>query len=687
MKDPNNTRDVGPRVWSPLWIYLTSVTVVGLALLFASLYGLGLPGAEALFGLPLFWVVATMAVLGELRPIVTPGTTDTNGAPTSTPFSFALLIYAGLPAAVLVQAAAAVAAGLATGKAPHRTAFNVSQYTVSLGAAALVFGLFPGQPPRPWVPAGAELLVVALAALVYFVVNLGLVECAVAMHERTSVTRILRQDFGYQLFVSLALLSVAPLVVVAMDTSAALVPLFGLPLIAVHTNASLSMKREYQAHHDELTGLPNRKLLVVRTEEALAEAERDGHRAGLLLLDLDRFKEVNDTLGHPTGDRLLQTVAHRLAHSVRPGDVVARLGGDEFAILLPVIRDTAAAREVAARVRVALAEPVRLDGLAFELEASVGIALHPDHAPDFELLMQRADVAMYLAKESRGGVEVYAADKDRNSTMRLSLFGELRRAVDRGELQLHYQPKIALNDGRVVGMEALVRWPHPRRGMLLPGDFIPMAEQSYLMRDLTHQVVDMALAQVSRWWRIGLAVQVSVNVSARDLLDTALIEVIKEGLGTHGVSPQALQLEITERVLMTDPAYVGDTVQGLAELGVALALDDFGTGYSSLARLKRLPVEEIKIDSSIVSRAVESHDDKVITGSIIDLVRGLGLRTVAEGVETPEVAALLTEMGCDAAQGWHFTPAMDARSATGWLAEYLQITPVMPALREGDIAG
>jgi diguanylate cyclase (GGDEF)-like protein len=509
--------------------------------------------------------------------------------------------------------------------------------------------------------------VVAIAALAFFVANVALVDVAVAIHNRVPVAVTVRADLPYQLMVNGALLAAAPLVVVVMAHSAVLVPLFLLPLAAVYANAAMSLQREHQAHHDELTGLPNRKLLVLRTEEALTEAARQSRRAGLLLLDLDRFKEINDTLGHPTGDRVLRAVAHRLTHSVRPGDVVARLGGDEFAVLLPSLRDPSAAREVAVRLRAALAEPIRLEGMSFGVEASVGIALHPDHAPDFELLLQRADVAMYLAKERRSGTERYVAEADRNSPERLALLGELRRAPGAGQLELHFQPKVALADGRTAGVEALLRWRHPEQGMIPPEEFIPMAERSYLMHDLTRWVVEAAIAQAATWRRAGLGVQVAVNVAATDLLDTTLTEVVSRALRRHDVPPDGLLLEITEQVLMGEPASAAGCLDELARCGVPLSLDDFGTGYSSLSRLRRLPVSEIKIDSSFVGRMAESPDDRVIVGSLVELVRALGIASVAEGVETAEVAGELREMGCDYAQGWYFSEPLTATDATAWL--------------------
>ncbi|WP_051712072.1 putative bifunctional diguanylate cyclase/phosphodiesterase [Spirillospora albida] len=674
MKDPNNTRNTAPRRGSPLWIYFVAVVVLGVAAGSAAFTGLDGDDLNALARNPVFWILGCFIVFGELRPIITPG--SENGATTSTTFSFAALLYAGLPIAAALQAVAVITCGVLRGSASHRIAFNAAQYTLSLGAAQVVLTLFgvDASPTSLWVPEGGDLPAIALAGAVYFICNDALVGAAVALHERVALVKALRWDLGYQVLVHLALLGLAPLMVIAMDRSAVFVPLIVLPFIAVYLNASVSVRREHQALHDGLTGLPNRKLLIIRTEEALADA-RGGRRraaagdrrAGLFLLDLDRFKEVNDTLGHPTGDRLLQLVAHRLTHSVRPGDLVARLGGDEFAVLLPSVRDEAAAREVAVRLRAALSEPVRLDGMSFDLEGSVGIALFPDHAPDFELLLQRADVAMYNAKESRTGVEVYSPARDRNSPARLSMLGDLRRAVDRGELELFYQPKVALRDGQLVGMEALLRWRHPDKGLLEPEAFLSIAEQTYLMRSITHHVVGAALLQAATWWREDLTVQVAVNASGRDLLDTGLTETVQEGLAAHGLPAAALQLEITERILMNEPAYASDTVAALAGLGIPLSLDDFGTGYSSLVRLKRLPVEEIKIDASFVQRLTTSSDDAVIVRSIVDLVRTLGLRSVAEGVEDAETAQALREMGCDAAQGWHFGRPMDAASATAWL--------------------
>ncbi|WP_214409549.1 putative bifunctional diguanylate cyclase/phosphodiesterase [Sphaerisporangium fuscum] len=672
MTDPSDTRDKAPRRFSPLWTYLTGVVVSGFAALLAAEFQLGLHELATLARTPLFWVLTALVVLGELRPIVVSTSRLASGTATSALFTFAVLLYHGLSVAVLIHTLALVVSGLFRRRSWHRTLFNVAQVTLASTASAVVLGAFGHHPhpDQPWVPEGGDIAVVALAAVAYFLMRGVLVCAAVALHERRSLLRVLRATIGHQSLVYTALLGLAPLVVVVMSRSPALVPLFVAPLAAMYFTASLSMRRDHQAMHDGLTSLPNRKLLILRTEEALAEA-RDDERVGLLLLDLDRFKEVNDTLGHPVGDRLLQIVAHRLTHSVRPGDVVARLGGDEFAVLLPTVRDAAAAREVAARLRVALTEPVRLEGMTFDVDASVGIALYPDHAPDFELLLQRSDVAMYFAKEGRTGVEVYIAEKDRNSPERLNLLGDLRRAIGGDDLQLHYQPKVELATGAVEGVEALLRWWHPDRGPVSPDDFIPLAEQSYLMRQITQHVIDAALEQAALWWHSGIEVPVSINVSARDLLDSALPDLLEAGLDRLRLPPGAIQLEVTERILMTDQAYTADSVHALVELGIPLALDDFGTGYSSLVRLQRLQVREVKIDGSFVQRLGKSVDDERIVRSIVDLVRSLGLRSVAEGVETEEVAQRLREMGCDAGQGWRFAEPMPAAEATVWLRERL----------------
>ena len=670
MRDPNDTRDIGPRIGSPLWNYITAVTVAGLGAFLVAVYGLAGPGISGLLKQPLLWVIAALALLGELKRIVTPGKSGPDAGAVSVTFCFAALLYWGFPVAAVLRAITTLVVALCARRAPFRALFNVAQLTLSLAAAAAVLAIahVHPAPARPWVPAGSQLGAVGLAAAAYFACNFVLVGVAVALHARTPLLATLRRALPYQAFVTLALLSAAPLVVVAMNRSVLLLLLFLLPLSAIYANAAMSLNREYQALHDQLTGLPNRTLLARRTADALTQAGRTGAKCGFLLLDLDRFKEVNDTLGHLLGDALLQVIAYRLARSVRPGDVVARLGGDEFAVLLPAVRTITVAAEVAARLRAALAEPVRLEGMSFEIEASVGIALYPDDGLTVEVLLQRADVAMYLAKERRTGVETYVARADRYSPARLSLLGDLRRGIDRGEFELHYQPKVFLATGQAAGMEALLRWRHPDRGLLGPAEFIPLAEQSYLMRELTAHVVQLALRQASAWRRSGLVVQLSVNVSRRDLLDAGLATTIERELAGHGLPPGVLLLEISERALNREAADIAGGLNALRTLGIELSVDDFMTGYCSVGRLKEMSIGEVKIDPSFVAAVASSPDTELIVRSAVHLLRGLGIRSVAEGVESPQVAASLQAMGCDVAQGWQFSRPLNAAAAAAWLA-------------------
>ena len=352
------------------------------------------------------------------------------------------------------------------------------------------------------------------------------------------------------------------------------------------------------------------------------------------------------------------------------GAVVARLGGDEFAVLVTDLAEPRAALDLAEKVGAALAEPFRHEGLSHEIDASLGIALHPQHGSDFETLLQRADVAMYVAKENGTRVQVYSTEIDRHSTARLGMLGELRTALENHDLSLHYQPKADLRTGDVVGVEALLRWNHPERGNIPPDEFLPLAEQTGLMRVITQFVLDEALRQLSEWWHQGLRVQTAVNVCARDLYDRRFAEMLQRSIERYDVPPRALMIEVTESVLMTDPARAASTLLSLASLGVGVSLDDFGTGYSSLVHLKRLPVSEVKIDRSFVMRMDVNEDDAAIVHSIIDLAGALGLRTVAEGVETRDAWDRLAIYGCDAAQGWYLSKAMPAEVATAWLENF-----------------
>jgi diguanylate cyclase (GGDEF)-like protein len=423
-----------------------------------------------------------------------------------------------------------------------------------------------------------------------------------------------------------------------------------------------------QATTDELTGLPNRRYFYERLREELAVAQAQGTPLTLLVADLDGFKELNDTLGHHAGDLLLQQIGPRLLDGLRAGDTLARLGGDEFAVLLPG-SDAAGAVAIVERIRLILDEPFAIRGLNLHAEASIGIAAFPEHAEDGDTLVRRADVAMYQAKESKAGWEIYVAARDLHSRDRLQLMGDLRRAIDEGQLELHYQPKLDLGSNEICGVEALVRWRHPTRGLLGPMQFIPLAERTALMRPLTLCVLDAALKQNRQWRDEGLDLSVAVNLSVPNLLDTKLPRDVQELLTRWGVPPQRLILEVTENVILADPTRVIEILTALKELGVILSLDDFGTGSSALAYLKRLPVDELKIDKSFVIAMEDSPADDAIVRSTTDLAQRLGLRVVAEGVETETALALLCDAGCEEVQGYFLQRPVPAAEIAPWIAD------------------
>jgi diguanylate cyclase (GGDEF)-like protein/PAS domain S-box-containing protein len=424
---------------------------------------------------------------------------------------------------------------------------------------------------------------------------------------------------------------------------------------------------EYQALHDGLTGLANRSLFRDRLRHAIVMNQRHGSIVGLLILDLNQFKEINDTLGHHNGDRLLQQVAQRIAAELRESDTVARLGGDEFAILVPDQDDGAASAMIAQRLLKALVKPFLLEGHAVEVGGSIGIAICPKHGDDVDLLIRHADVAMYDAKRERSGYAVYSPDRDHNNAAHFKIVGELRHAITRGEFVLHYQPKVSLKLGVAVGAEALVRWRHPSGELIYPDQFIPAAEASELMWPVTEVVLLTALQQWRVWHQMGLDMTVSVNLSADNLRDRGLGRRVGQLLDSQGVPASALTLEITESSLMAEGAE--KTLSVLVDMGVGLAADDFGTGYSSLAHLKRLTLTELKIDRSFVQRMDQDPDDAAIVRPTIDLGHNLGLIVAAEGVENELCLAMLKSFGCDLAQGYLIGRPMPAPEFLAWLEQ------------------
>ncbi|MFF5171370.1 putative bifunctional diguanylate cyclase/phosphodiesterase [Micromonospora sp. NPDC000089] len=756
---------------------------------------------------PAFWAMAALAVACDARPFVPPGRRQTSAVFPSTCFTFAILLGWGLGPAVAVQAAAVAVSGWRMRHSVWRTAFNAGQYACALAAACLVLRAGPGTLFAGGRLRWTDVAVVAAATITWFAVNYGLVSTALRLRFGGRWWPSARQGLPYELLSTGSLLLLAPVLVTAARASAALVPLVLVPLFAVYRMARLSAEQEQLASLDPLTGLANRKALLAEVAEQVhlhaERVARDEPRAhlALLLIDLDRFKNVNDALGHAVGDRLLVEVSARLAHVLDGRDLLARLGGDEFAIVAGGLTGVEEARELADRMVAALAEPVSLDGLPLDVGGSIGIALFPEHGEDYATLMRHADVAMYDAKHRNDTVAVYAAESDHNSAERLGLLADLRRVLDAGpaseqpvrggdgaalpsrldpgaaggapwwrlgrrrtavpldgsdelltriltgadpvrrragvpedvisadpapaaaadqvaggaaagpvaaaegpadrsgprgaaepvpaarseaggggggvgEITMYYQPQIAIATGEVVGVEALLRWRHPRRGMVDPEELIRVAEQSAVMRLLTHRVVDDVVEQLAKWSAAGITLRAALNVSVRDLHTGEIADRIAERLTRYGVLPERLQLEITEGALMADPRRVLATITRLHRLGVAISLDDFGTGYSSLQHLRRLPLAEVKVDRSFVLGMADDADDAAIVRSTIELAGALGLRVVAEGVEDERTWRLLHAAGCDAAQGWFYARPMPAEELAAWLARYRPVRPV-----------
>ena len=610
-----------------------------------------------------FWLFLALVIFWDLRPIVTSGGYDPQGVNLSIAFVFAVLLRYGLGPALLIMVAGTLTGEIARRNPPHRAIFGMAQCTLAYLASWGVLHQYGFEPSLvdPAIHTAEDLPVVLSAAATYHMVTLALTGLMISARSGRSFVTEFMDDFAFYSGSTAAVLAVAPILVVVAQVDWLLVLLLLPPLLAVHRTAAMSVDQEHQSQHDALTGLANRKRLDRIVKQAIHGHQRP-REAALLLLDLDRFKQVNDTLGHQAGDELLEQVAQRLEESVRGEDIVARLGGDEFAVWLAA-SGCDNAQEVAERLRSYLQAPFELSTMVVDVGASVGIARYPQDGETLDELLRCADVAMYAAKEGATGVEVYDSARDDNTVSRLGLVAELRQAINEGELELHYQPKVAFRDRAIVGVEALVRWQHPHRGLLPPSEFLELAQQAGMMRDVTDVVVGKALAQAAAWRDMGIAVPIAVNISPRDLADAQFGKALAIGMALHDLGPEYLRLEVTEHTLM-DAMGVASRLATIEELGVSLSLDDFGTGYSSLSHLRRLPVSELKIAGTFVA---EMRENDSIVRSIVQMAQNLGLQTVAEGVETAEDWQALRALGCDMAQGWLFAPALSSERATACL--------------------
>ncbi|BEP12054.1 cyclic Di-GMP phosphodiesterase RmdB [Acidothermaceae bacterium B102] len=611
-------------------------------------------------------VIASLQIFGELRPIrLTREQSASEELSISTAFGLVLMLVSSIGIAIGAQVIAVLLDGILRRRSPTAMVLSVARYTVAFGAAQVVYAALRGETllENNSAFSSHDVLPSLAAAATLLVINMALISLAVAVRSGDSVRDHLRENLHFMISGSV-LATLAPVVAAVMSFNVWLVPLLLLPILAVQRTAGLFLERERQAMHDALTGLPNRAQLRSRVEAICADPKART-KAAVMIVDLDHFKEINDTLGHHIGDALIKAVGERLTTLVREGDVVARLGGDEFA-LVATGADEAAAGELASRISRSLRDPFIVSGVSLDVQASIGIALSPMHGEDSETLLRRADVALYAAKESRGCFVVYSPDDDLHTPQRLALLGDLRRGIDNNELHLHYQPQCDVRTGQVVGVEALVRWQHPDLGLLMPEQFISTAENTGLIEPLTMQVLELSIAQLARWLSLGFALRMAVNLSVRHLTNLELPGQVAEILRRHGVPPTALTLEVTESTIMADPTRAIAVLGRLREFGIRLAVDDFGTGYSSLSYLRRLDVDELKIDKSFVSKMGGANGDAVIVRSTIELGHNLGLRVVAEGVESAEVWRQLLPLGCDLVQGFYLGAPMTGEQFEQW---------------------
>ncbi|MGZ4287105.1 MAG: putative bifunctional diguanylate cyclase/phosphodiesterase, partial [Solirubrobacteraceae bacterium] len=618
-------------------------------------------------------------LLGEMLPVKIPRRGNDEMLTLSTAFSMALLLAGGLGPALIAQGIGSVIQDVASGKVGWRSRFNLGQYTIALIAAMLAMRAIshisgiPSAHPLD----SSQLPALLIGSAVFFLVNTAVVNLAIAIYQEVSVIHYFRNNFGFVVVAGGAMLCLAPIVVAAISFSVLLVPLFLAPVVAIHHAVWQGARNEHAARHDPLTGLPNRTAFRETVEDTL---KSDAQSSCLLLVDLDRFKEVNDTLGHRYGDLLLQQVAKRFREQLGPGDQIARLGGDEFAIFSHG-RDRDSSLALAQSIATALRSAFELEHIEVDAQASVGIALYPEDGTDVETLVQKADVAMYRAKGGHVDFALYDERHDHNSPARLALTAALRTAVETEGLIVWYQPVLDLNTGDVLSVEALVRWQHPELGLLTPASFLEIAELTNLIKPLTQRVLDTSLAQVARWREQDIDVVVAVNVSTRVLVDENFPRLVVESLHNAGVPANRLKLEITESTLIADPVTARAVLRELDRLGIEISIDDFGTGYSSLAYLADLPVSEIKIDQSFVSRMAAGSSETIIVSSTIDLAHHLGLRAIAEGVEDGTLLPELKELGCDGVQGYEISKPLAADDATRWLTDHNQLTAVEHALR------
>jgi diguanylate cyclase (GGDEF)-like protein len=616
------------------------------------------------------YAFAALLLAAEQRPLrVARRDGEVDQITVSSTWAVALVICGPLSLVVLAQGAAVALDDMWRRRGLLRCCFNVAQYVVTLVAARLAYALctdhgfleLQGSFGVGDVPGAV------VAGVVFFVVNNGAVGLVLALDQRVGVVGLLVEDVRVQGMTSSILLGLAPVAVVVADFSLWLLPMLVLPLLGVQHSAWVAARRQYEALHDGLTGLANRMLFHRRTDRALSEGRAAGGHVAVMLLDLDHFKEVNDTLGHHVGDDLLRQVAGRVGEGLPDGVTLARLGGDEFAVLLPDAGGVADVVRVAQQVASRLHEPIVADGIRIGVQASIGIAHQGVAEATRDLLLQQADIALYRAKENRGEIQVYRPEIDQHTVQRLSLLADLHAAVERGQFRLLYQPQVDTRTGAAVAVEALMRWHHPTQGVVPPDVFIPLAEQSGIIAALTRAALAQSLTTLSLLHAAGHRVEMAVNISARLLSDLELPRMVHDLILERDVPASCVTIEVTESTITADPRRAMQVLQELRETGIRVAVDDFGTGYSSLSYLRRLQPDELKVDRSFVTHMRRDENSAVIVRSTVDLGHGLGLSVVAEGVEDDETYGLLRELGCDRVQGYVVARPMSLAALKVWL--------------------
>jgi diguanylate cyclase len=618
------------------------------------------PAGCAIFG--------ALLIVGEARPLKWLRLNDGGELTASWSFALAILLLDAPAGALLLMVIASVIGDTIHRKPLLRIVFNASQITLSLAVAITVLSVL-GQLSRlsDGAPLGPTWFAIAFTgATALFVVNATLTCVALALHEGTSIHTMMRRGLPLNVSTDGALVALSPIFAVVAQRSLLLLPLIVVTAGFVYRSTRAALDNEHRANHDELTALLNRRAFMARLTDELND--RDPERCcALVLIDLDEFKQTNDQLGHAVGDLVLCEVGIRLGGHQRQGEIAARLGGDEFAVLLTQVTSAESARVRAEQLLATLRTPLNSVGFPIAVGASIGVSIWPHDGSDSATMMQAADLAMYSAKRAGNSVQLCRETTGAGEVGRLTLLTDLQSALARRELVLWYQPQFDLVTGRIIGLEALIRWNHPRLGIVTPDQFMSMAEHTDLMAPITEFVMQRAANDLSEWLRINPALRVAVNVSAQNLHDLEFPKLVKATLEATGLSPDAFEIEITENAVLAHPDRAKAVLQTLHQTGVRITIDDFGTGFSSLANLRQLPIQVIKIDRSFVRDMVIDADDHTIVRIVVELAHRLGLTTIAEGVESIECLDELRSLGCDAAQGYLIARPMPAEDVAAWL--------------------